>query len=125
VDKEDAVEPVREEEESKVEFKEDDRSESLNRKENGIAMSPSLEKKSINLSTNLGNIENPSESILIPASPKETPKQKDKKVLESHTPEEDNTEMISTQVLGQTNADAKEQLTPYRKSSKLFQKGKY
>jgi len=103
----------------KEESKEDGGNKSLNSKEDGITMSPSLEKKSINLSTNSENIENPSESPLIPASPKETPK--GKKVLASHTREKDNTDGISTQGSEQTNE--KNQLTPHRKSSRLFQKG--
>jgi len=84
-------------------------------------ISPTFEN-SINLSTNLEKIENPSESVLTPPSSKKTPK--NKKVPASRTREEDNTEMISTQVLEQTNADANEQLTPHRKSSRLFRKGK-
>jgi len=75
----------------------------------------------MNLSTNLEKSENPSESVFTPPSSKKTPK--NKKVSASHTREEDDTEMISTQVLEQTNAEANEQLTPHRKSSRLFQKG--
>jgi len=116
VDEKDAVEPVGEEEESK----EDDGNESLNRTDDGFVISPTFEN-SINLSTNLENIENPSESLHTPASSKKTTN--NKKVPASHTREEDNTEMICTQVLEQANADAKEQLTPHRKSSRLFQKG--
>ena len=124
VDNEDAAELVVEEKGSKEESKEDDGSESVNCKEDGIAMSPSLKKLAINVSTNLKNIENPSDSVLSPASPKRTPKHK--KLIAAHTREAENTEMISTQGLEQTNTEAKKQLTlmtPHRKSSRLFQKG--
>ena len=115
VDKEDAVEPVGEEKESK----EDDGSKSLNHTDDGFAISSTFEK-SINLSTNLENIENPSESVLTPPSSKKTPN--NRKVPACHTREEGNTEVTSTQGSEQTNE--KNQLTPHRKSSRLFQKGK-
>ena len=84
-------------------------------------ISPNFEN-STNLLNNLENIEHTSESVLTPASSKKTPK--NNKVLASHAREKDNAEVISTQGLEQTNAEAKNQLTPHRRSSTLFQKGK-